>query len=199
MKHFLLVLLVLSLSACSSVSIAPPTSAGPDSSSGNPQSTGSAPYPPAGSALASPTPPAWTSLGLSGSLVLILHAQSGIDIARMDLSNGQISPIFHAQDGTLMSTALVSPDHQQILLAYAPPATASNTVSYTSLYLLPIDGSGTLKPLLPSPKGEEAFFAPVWAPDGKSIYTSHFIRGSQDGSTPDQYGIDQVTLSGETK
>jgi Tol biopolymer transport system component len=198
MKKFLLALLVLALASCSSVSISPPTPVGPDSS-GNPQSTLVAPYPPPGSAQVTPTPPAWLSMGFTGSLVLILHTQTGVNIARMDLTNGQISPIFQADDGALMSTALVSPDRQQILLAYAPPASASNTVSYTSLYLLPIDGSGPLKPLLPAPKGEEAYFAPVWAPDGRSIYTSHFIRGAQDGSTPDQYSIDQVTLAGETK
>ncbi|MDD5369666.1 MAG: DPP IV N-terminal domain-containing protein [Anaerolineaceae bacterium] len=200
MKKCLFVVLMFAVAACSSVPIPQPNLTGTaSSSSGNPQSTLAIPYPPADAARSSPTPPAWSSLGLTGSLVLILHAQAGIDIARMDLTNGQISPIFHAPDGALMSTALVSPDQKQILLSYAPPATASNTVSYTSLYLLPMDGSGTLKPLLPAPKDEEADFAPVWAPDGKSVYTSHFIRGSQDGSTPDQYSIDQVTLAGETK
>jgi Tol biopolymer transport system component len=142
--------------------------------------------------------PSWATLNLTGRLVLILPSQTGVDIASMDLVTGKITPIYQAPQNALLSTALVSPDVKRILMAYAPPATENNQVTYTNLYLMPLDGSSPPEPLITRQPADEAYFAPTWAPDGQSVYTSHFIRGSSDGSTPDRFAIDRVTLDGQS-
>jgi Tol biopolymer transport system component len=136
-------------------------------------------------------------LNLKGGLILVMPGQNGTTIQRMDLASGALSLVYQAPNRALVSTALVSPDGKQILLAYAPPPTEQTQLVYTTLYLLSADGSGSPTPVLASPPANEAFFAPVWAPDGKSIYTSHFHVGTD--TTPDRFTIDQVALDGTLK
>jgi Tol biopolymer transport system component len=138
--------------------------------------------------------PVWAGLGLKGGLLLIVPGQNGTALQRLDLASGALKPVYQAPDRALISTALVSPDGTQILLAYAPPPTDQNQLVYTSLYLLPADGTGAPKPVFKTLAGDEAFFAPVWAPDRKSIYTSHFHRGTD--TTPDRFTVDRVSLDG---
>jgi hypothetical protein len=139
--------------------------------------------------------PSWGSLGLKGSLLLIVPGPDGTALMRMDLVSGALAPLYQAPNQALISTALLSPDGSQILLAYAPPPTEQTQLVYTSLYLLPADGKSAPKPVFSSPPADEAYFAPVWAADGKSIYTSHFKRGADNA--PDRFSIDRVTLDGQ--
>ncbi|HEY3344409.1 MAG TPA: DPP IV N-terminal domain-containing protein [Anaerolineaceae bacterium] len=141
--------------------------------------------------------PAWIGLGLKGSLLLIVPGPNGTSLQRMDLGSGSLRPVYQAPDRALISTALLSPDGNQILLAYAPPPTEQTQLVYTSLYLLAADGKSAPKAVFSSPPVDEAYFAPVWAADGKSIYTSHFKRGGDN--TPDRFSIDRVTLDGQLK
>jgi hypothetical protein len=138
--------------------------------------------------------PAWAGLNLKGSLILVVPGQNGTTIQRMDLGSGALTLVYQAPNRALVSTALVSPDGKQILLAYAPPPTEQTQLVYTSLYLLSADGKGSPAPIFASPPASEAFFAPVWAADGKSIYTSHFHAGTD--TTPDHFTIDRVALDG---
>jgi Tol biopolymer transport system component len=128
---------------------------------------------------------------------MIVPGPNGTSLQRLDLVSGVMQPIYQAPDRALISTALVSPDGKQILLAYAPPPTEQTQLVYTSLYLLPADGSSAPKPIFAGPPVGEAFFAPVWAADGKAIYTSHFHRGTD--TVPDRFSIDRVTLDGQLK
>ncbi len=182
MRHFLTIVLAVSLAACSVALPAPTqsTSAGPAIGS-------------------SPTPLAWAGLGLSGRLILIVQALNGFAIISIDLVTGNNSLIYQAEQGALLSSALVSPDGKQILMTYAPPASSQNQYSYTSLYLLPIDGTKDPQPLLASASPTDAYFAPAWAPDGKSIYTSHYHKGADPNGADDAYTIDQVTLDGQAR
>jgi Tol biopolymer transport system component len=148
---------------------------------------------------ASSTPLAWAALGLSGKLILIVNALNGPAIISMDLISGNSSPIYQADQGALLSSALVSPDGKQVLITYAPPATSQNQFSYTSVYLMPIDGSKDPHPLFASASTTDAYFAPTWAPDGKSIYTSHYHKGSDPNGADDTFTIDQVTLDGQAR
>ncbi|HEX9013738.1 MAG TPA: hypothetical protein VF813_09490, partial [Anaerolineaceae bacterium] len=111
--------------------------------------------------------------------------------------SGAEQVLFQAEPQALISSALLSPDGKQLLLAYAPPPTAQNQLVYTALYLLPADGTGKPRPLLAATTAKDAFFAPSWSPDGKLIYTSHFHRGND--TTPDRFTIDQITLDGQLK
>jgi len=180
MRHFLTLLLAVCLTACSVALPAPTQPAGSTPETG-----------------ASPTPLPWAGLGLSGRLIMIVQAMNGPAIISMDLVTGNSSPVYQAGQGALLSSALVSPDGKQVLLTYAPPATAQNQFTYTRLYLVPIDGSKDPRPLFTSASTTDAYFAPTWAPDGKSIYTSHYHKGADPNGADDAFTIDQVTLDGQ--
>ena len=141
----------------------------------------------------------WNSLHLTGSLILILQNINGPVLGRMDLTTGLVTKLFQADDGAILSSALVSPDHRQILLVYSPPATSNKVPVYTSLYLVPVDGSSAPFKIIQSSHPRDAFFWPVWAPDGKSVYTSHYTLPSADGTQPGFYDIDRVDLQGNVQ
>ena len=178
MRRFLICVLALCLAGCS---VALPASTQPSGSG------------------SSPTPLAWAGLGLSGRLILIVQALNGFAIISMDLVTGNSAPIYQADQGALLSSALVSPDGKQILMTYAPPTSSQNQFSYTSLYLIPIDGSKKPQPLFASASTTDAYFAPAWAPDGKSIYTSHYHKESDPTGAGDTFTIDQVSLDGHSQ
>jgi len=178
MRRFLICVLALCLAGCS---VALPASTQPSGSG------------------SSPTPLAWAGLGLSGRLILIVQALNGFAIISMDLVTGNSAPIYQADQGALLSSALVSPDGKQILMTYAPPTNSQNQFSYTSLYLIPIDGSKKPQPLFASASTTDAYFAPAWAPDGKSIYTSHYHKESDPTGAGDTFTIDQVSLDGHSQ
>jgi Tol biopolymer transport system component len=141
----------------------------------------------------------WADLQLSGRLLLIGPRSDGINLVFLDLASGDTTLVYHTPANALLGSALVSPDGKQILLAYAPPPSGPNQASYTSLYLLPIDGSGDPQPIFQSPNPNEAFYNPDWSTDGKVIYASHFIRGPGDQDTSGEFMIDGVTLDGHTQ
>ena len=180
MKLLLTLLLALSIAACSVALPLPVQTQNGASGTSSPTST------------ALP----WAGLGLTGKLILILQNATGFAVTSMDLKSGAIAKLYQAQSGALVSSALVSPDGGQILLTYAPPAVASNQSSYTTLYLMPSDGSKSPQPLFQTLSDIDAYFAPTWAPDGSSIYTSHFHQGSDPSGAADTYSIDQVSLDG---
>jgi Tol biopolymer transport system component len=141
--------------------------------------------------------PEWSSLQLTGKLVLIQPEVDGTDINQLDLSSGKISRIYHAPGHALVSAALVSPDGSQILLSYAPPWTKPDQIVYPSLYQLPVDGTGDLQPILKVLDPNEAFFNPSWARDGKSIFASHYISAAGSSDHIEAYSVVQVSLDGE--
>ena len=140
--------------------------------------------------------PSWSSLQLSGRLILLQPKVDGTDLISLNLASGVITRLYHAPEHALMSSALVSPDGRQILLAYAPPWTQPDQVIYPSLYLLPIDGAGDPQPVFKNINPNEAFFNPSWAPDGKSIFASHFTRATGGPNNLDEYMIVRVSLDG---
>jgi len=141
--------------------------------------------------------PAWTGLGLTGSLILIVPGQNGLEVARLDLATGAMQVVFPAAPQAILSSALASPDGKQLLLVYAPPSNDPNQIVYTSLYLLPANGSGTPRPVLTAVSAQDAYFAPAWSNDGNSIYTSHFHSGGSNAQG--SFSIDQVSLDGQVR
>jgi len=199
MKKSILVILMLCLAGCTSVTISQPGASGstPTSPSGLPGSLALQVTLPASQSQANSIPVNWRALNLTGQLILIVPTANSTNIAQLDLNSGAIKTLYQAPQQALLNTALVSPDDKQILLVYAPPVSAANQQTYTSLYLMPRDGSSLPKPIFPSLSNTDAYFAPAWAPDGSAIYTSHFIQGSGDENDPDQFVIDRVTLDGK--
>jgi Tol biopolymer transport system component len=141
----------------------------------------------------------WASLQLSGRLLLIGPRSDGFNLVFLDLASGDTTLVYHTLPNALLGSALVSPDGKQILLSYAPPPSGPNQITYASLYLLPIDGSGDPQPIFQSPNANEAFYNPDWSPDGKVIYASHFVRGPGDQNTSGEFTIDRVSLDGHAQ
>ena len=199
MRKALLAIVILFLAGCTSITVTQPAPAAgtPNGPAGLPGSLALQVTPPTSSGQGNSIPVSWRALNLSGQLILILPTANGTNIAQLDLSSGSLKTLYQAPQQALLNTALASPDGKQILLVYAPPVSSANQQSYTSLYLMPRDGSGSPKPIFASPSSTDAYFAPAWAPDGNSIYTSHYIQGSSDGYTPNQFAIERVTLDGK--
>jgi|SRR5579859_1863204 len=148
--------------------------------------------------------PKWSALGLKGYLVYSLGVQG---IQKLDLSNGKVTTIFKPpQDGWLTASS-ITPDGKQIAVAYGPPPAAGQPqLGYTSLYLLPgdcltRDGGCTdadLKLLLDRTNTHEAYFSPVWAPDGKSLYFAHFTPSDSGSNSPFKYTLQTMAMPGGT-
>jgi Tol biopolymer transport system component len=143
--------------------------------------------------------PSWSSLQLSGRLILLQPKSDGTDLISLDLTSGKITRLYQAPRHALMGAALVSPDGKQILISYAPPWTRPDQVIYPSLYLLPIDGSGDPQPVFKNINPNEAFFNPTWAADGKSIFASHFTPETGDQNNSGTYTVVRVSLNGEVQ
>ena len=197
MKKALLTFVFVFLVGCTSVSVSQPaapagTAAGPTAL---PNSLALQVTPANGSGQGSSIPVSWRALNLTGQLILILPTNNGTNIAQLDLTSGMIKILYQAPQQALLNTALASPDDKQLLLVYAPPVSAANQQTYTSLYLMPRDGHSAPKAIFPTLSSSDAYFAPAWAPDGQSIYTSHYIQAS--GANPEQFTIEHVTLDGK--
>jgi Tol biopolymer transport system component len=154
--------------------------------------------------LAGTAAPKWSALGLTGHMVYSLGLQG---IQELDLSNGKVITLFKPpQDGWLTASS-VAPDGSQIALAYAPPPGANQPqLGYTSLYLLPgdcatrTDGctAADLKLLLKRTISNEAYFSPVWSPDGKTLYFAHFTPSDSSSNSPFKYTLQSMTMPGGT-
>jgi len=115
-------------------------------------------------------------LNLSGSLILIEYRKEGSQLMRLDLSTGEMRALFQAPERSILAAADVSPDGEQILLAYAPPPPEGQVqFGYTGLFLMPVDGSGSPEPLLERVGSGESFSHPTWSPDGKAVYYTHTL------------------------
>lgn len=131
-----------------------------------------------------PAPLPWADLNLTGKLIFltfITAPQSAPILAQLDLATGQQTTLFQPPTNTWISGAAVSPDQKQIVIAYAPPPPPGDyQYGYSELYLLPADGSAAPQPLLARTEKTEAFFNPVWSPDGTYVYYVHLTPDSSD-------------------
>jgi Tol biopolymer transport system component len=117
--------------------------------------------------------PSWADQHLTGHLIFL---QDNGQVVKLDLASGQTRSLFQAPQNAWPLAAAVSPDGQQIALAYAPPpADPSQQFGFTDLYLLPADGSSTPQILLARADPQESFSFPQWSADGRYIYYTHTI------------------------
>ena len=156
-----------------------------------------------GTAAGTPAPK-WSSLGLTGHLVYTLGVQG---VQELDLSNGKVATIFKPPQDGWLTAASVSPDGKQIALAYGPPPEAGQPqLGYTSLYLLPGDcgsrdggcSADDLTNLINRTDPHEAYFSPVWAPDGKTLYFAHFTPSDSSSNSPFKYTLQSMTMPSGT-
>jgi Tol biopolymer transport system component len=138
--------------------------------------------------------------GLPGRLLLIEFAQTGNRLVELNLESGERKTVFQAPENSWLSAAVVSPDNQQILLAYAPPPPGDEIqYGYTELYLMEYSISSQPELLVSRVVREDSYFLPTWTPDGRSIYYTRLRRIDPSSEVPTyQYDIELTNLEGET-
>ncbi len=119
------------------------------------------------------TAPPWAELNLSGQLIFIASEGQQQKLLKLDLTSGEQTTLFDPPKGAWLSSAAVSPDGQQIVIAYAPPTDSGSRVGFTDLYLLSADGSSDPTLLLQRAEPSETYFNVNW-PAQESIYYAHF-------------------------
>ena len=124
-------------------------------------------------------PVSWAGLGLTGTLVFMSSMQTpsslSMSIQALDLMTGDITTIFQAPDTAWIDFASVSPDGNELVMAYLPPrgGNTSGGPGQQALYILPLDGSQPPQLLFAPPSTGDEYYQPTWSPDGKYIYYSH--------------------------
>jgi Tol biopolymer transport system component len=144
-------------------------------------------------------PVTWGSLNLTGKLVYTITDQqtNAISIRALDLANGEISTVFQAPENSWVYFSAVSPDNQQLVIAYSAPA-SNVSDSRPALYLLPLDGSTPPKLLFTPPSDLDEYNQPCWSADGKYVYFFHITltpltsKGQQVASV----GLERVAYPG---
>jgi Tol biopolymer transport system component len=195
-------LMILFLTACS-VEISEATLVSPQNLlvTPTPLATWTPPAQPTGvtAPIATPTsaqPVSWANLHLSGQLVFLNFGEGGLSLVKFDLVSGAVTTLFQPPNKAWLSDASISPDGKQISLAYAPPPTADQTrVGYTSLYLMPADGSSAPAPLFGLPNERESYSNPAWSPDGHYLYYAHFVAQAKPND-PSAYTLERVAYPG---
>ena len=99
-----------------------------------------------------------------------------LEIQELDLPTGGLTTLFQAIPNGWIDSAVVSPDHKEIVMAYSTPAMAQGaTFTPMALFAIPMDGSQPPQQLFPLPLKSDQDFEPVWSPDGKYLY---FVRAN---------------------
>jgi len=97
------------------------------------------------SAITTTVPVTWSALNLTGSLVYISPPSAGDvsffrSIERLDLTIGEITPIFTTTGDDWIFYISVSPDSKELVMSYTPPA-QPGSASNRALYIMPLDGT----------------------------------------------------------
>jgi Tol biopolymer transport system component len=121
----------------------------------------------------------------------------------LDLASGQQAPLFQPPEKGWLTAASLSPEGEWLALAYAPPPAAGEVqLGYTSLYLLPGDCAGPggacaptdLTLLLERDNPHAAYFSPVWAPNGQTLYFAHFTPSDSETASTFKYTLERVQV-----
>lgn len=128
-------------------------------------------------AISTSIPVTWSALNLTGSLIYIGPpvADKGSffnSIQKLDLLTGEISTIFTTTGNDWIYYLSVSPDAEQLIMSYLPPA-QGGTLPNRALYQIPLDGMASPQLLFSPPTADDHYIHAEWSPDGKYIYYSH--------------------------
>ena len=129
-------------------------------------------------ALTTTIPVTWSGLNLTGSLVYTSAPLTGNvsfikSIKKLDLTTGEITPIFTTTGNDWIFYMSISPDARQLVMSYTP-ATQTGSVSNRALYIMPLDTTMPPQPLFPVPTSDDHYVQAEWSPDGKYIYYAHY-------------------------
>ena len=167
-------LLVLSLVGCSIDVAQPVVPASPTF----PPPSGVGPHSTAPSAITTTVPVTWSGLSLTGSLIYISPPVAGdvsffIGLRKLNLTTGEIIPIFTTTGDDWIYYASVSPDAKQLIMSYAP-TTQSSTSSGQALYRISLDETAPPQLLFSPPTPDDHYVHVEWSPDGEYIYYAHY-------------------------
>ena len=116
-----------------------------------------------------------------------------MDVQRLDLGTGGITTIFQSVPDGYIDSAVVSPDHKQIVMAYAAPVLKQGAFFYpAALFSMPVDGSQPPQKLISPPLKDDQYIEPVWSPDGRTLYFVLVNNGAPPAEPSQQYPIEQV-------
>lgn len=144
-------------------------------------------------------PMTWGGRGLTGRLILIQYHESGDTLINLDLETGSFETLFQAPQGSRLTTAALSPDGQQLVMAYAPPKAGEIQLGYTDFFLLSPGSPDPPRALKLRKDANESFFGPIWSPDGKTIVYAHFYVTVADKKPAYHYAIERTDLEGKTE
>ena len=134
----------------------------------------------------------------------LLMALGGEGIFELALPSGATTTLFPLEPDTWLTSISVRPDDGALAVAYAPaPPEGIAQLGYTSIYLLPGDcvsrtsgcTSDDLTPLVERLNPTEAYFSPVWAPDGHTLYFAHFTPSNADTGTAFRYTLERMAFA----
>ena len=142
-------------------------------------------------------PVTWSDLKLTGKLIFIVSTSDGnnsfMDLQALDLSTGGIRTIFQSEPNGWIDSAVISPDHKQIVTAYSTPSLQQgSTFLPLALFSMPMDGSQPPQQLFPLPLKDDQYFEPVWSPDGKYLYFVLVNNGVPPAEPNQHYPVDQI-------
>jgi Tol biopolymer transport system component len=127
-----------------------------------------------------PAEPAGAEAELSGLLYFVGIVQEQQKLLTLNVASGEETVLFEPPENAWLSEVAVSPDGNQLVLAYAPPPPEGEVqFGFTDLYLMPADGSGEPAPLLMRSELSEAYFNVTW-PTEEYIYYSHVAPATDD-------------------
>ena len=193
-------LIVLGLCGCS-IDLDQPAIANPSSEFGSASPTFSPDVSPGNStpsAITTTIPVTWSGLNLTGSLVYISPPSAGdvsffISIETLDLTTGEITPIFTTSGDDWIFYVSVSADAKQLVMSYIPPSQGS-ALSSRALFIMPLDGTTPPQPLFPPPTLDDHYVQAEWSPDGKYIYYAHYNSNDPfDAQLNPAYDIFRIT------
>jgi Tol biopolymer transport system component len=142
-------------------------------------------------------PVTWGDLNLTGKLIYIGNTpgsdSSTMAVQSLDLKTGEISTIFQGPPNSWIYSVSILLSKKQLVMAYAPPS-AQNKPTNPALYTMPLDGSEAPHLLFPPASADDEYLQPVWSPDGKTIYFSHFLyqtpsKNGAQGQNSDLYRL----------
>src|ERR1051326_1374541 len=125
---------------------------------------------------------AWLKLNLTGKLVYSTFSNDNNSptsrIQLLDLVTGETKTLFTVTGNAWIYYLAVSPDHQQLLICYTPPA-QDKAQAETTLYTMPLTESAQPQRLITPPSSADRYLQAEWSPDGKSIYFVHYNFSTQ--------------------
>ncbi len=140
-----------------------------------------------------PTTLPWAAQGLTGRLLFILYTQESKELVALDLESGEQAVVFHPHDDAWLTAFDLSPNLSTLVLAYSPPPEEGEyQLGYSGIYVLPVGSAAEPVEVLAATPGQSSYFFPVWSPDGRYIYYSHFII--QDGQS--KYLLERIAFPG---